>query len=108
MPDDSDPLTLRRYALNPTPTRAPGRKLGLADIQTDGSGLPSRLVIFGTEGIGKSSFGAAAPKPIFVMTQNETGLPTLLDAGRVPPTPHFPETMSWSELLDTIAVLTDQ
>jgi hypothetical protein len=99
---------MRRYALNPIPSRAPGRKLGLADIQTDGCGLPSRLVIYGTEGIGKSSFGAAAPKPVFVLTQNETGLLTLLDAGRVPPTPHFPEIMTWSELLDAIGVLNDQ
>ncbi len=65
-------------------------------------------MIFGTEGIGKSSFGAAAPKPVFLMTQNETGLLTLLDAGRIPPTPHFPEVTTWSELLDAIAVLNDQ
>ncbi len=38
-------------------------------LQTIRSGKtqgPPRLLIYGTEGIGKSSLGADAPKPIFV------------------------------------------
>jgi AAA domain len=88
--------------------RGPGRKLGLSDINDTGSGLPSRLAIYGTEGIGKTSFAVSAPRTITLMTRGETGLLTLIDSGRIPPAPHFPESLTWSEMLDAIAVLTDQ
>jgi len=40
--------------------------------------LPSRLVLYGQPKIGKSSFGAAAPKPIFVCTEDGAdGLPVV-------------------------------
>ncbi|RLT07809.1 MAG: ATP-binding protein [Planctomycetota bacterium] len=32
--------------------------------------LPPRLVLYGTEGIGKSTFGAQAPAPIFIQTED--------------------------------------
>ena len=32
--------------------------------------LPPRLVLYGTEGIGKSTFGSEAPAPIFVQTED--------------------------------------
>lgn len=32
--------------------------------------LPPRLVLYGTEGIGKSTFGAEAPSPVFVSTED--------------------------------------
>ena len=89
----SPPFHPEEQPIEPTTTRAPGRKLGLADIQDTGSGLPSRIVVYGTEGIGKTSLGASAPRTIFLMTRGETGLLTLLDSGRIPPTPHFPEIL---------------
>lgn len=94
--------------MNPTPPRTPGRKFGLGDIETAGSGLPSRLVLYGTEGIGKTSLGVSAPRSVTLMTRGETGLLTLIDSGRVPPTAHFPEVLSWTQLLDAIGVLIDQ
>lgn len=69
-------------------------------INRAGSGLPSRVVIHGVEGIGKTSIGAFAPKPVFAMTRGETGLLTLIDNGLVPPTDHFDEAQSWNELLE--------
>jgi hypothetical protein len=39
------------------------------------------------------------------MTRGETGLETLIDAGRVPETPHFPELQTWQELLDALQSL---
>jgi hypothetical protein len=42
------------------------------------------------------------------MTRGETGLLPLIESGRIPPTAHFPEILTWSETLDAIAVLTDQ
>ena len=32
--------------------------------------LPPRLLLYGTEGIGKSTFGAQAPAPIFIQTED--------------------------------------
>jgi hypothetical protein len=42
------------------------------------------------------------------MTHGETGLETLLDAGRVPATPHYPEVASWEELLARLRALRDE
>jgi hypothetical protein len=58
------------------------------------------------EGWGKTSFGAQAPKPIFIQTGGETGLETLIDAGRLPEVPHFPAVQTWEELLGVIETLT--
>jgi hypothetical protein len=49
--------------------------------------------------VGKTSLGACAPKPIYLMTRGETGLLTLIDAGRIPETAHFPELGTWPDLL---------
>jgi hypothetical protein len=35
--------------------------------------MPPRLVLYGTEGIGKSTFGAGAPAPIFIPTEDGLG-----------------------------------
>ena len=75
-------------------------------IQAKGSGLPSRVILHGVESIGKTSFGACAPKPIFIQTRGETGLETLIDAGRLPEIPHFSETQSFEDLLSQIEWLT--
>jgi hypothetical protein len=71
------------------------------DIQISraGSGLPSRVVLYGVEGVGKTSFAAFAPNPLFVMTRAETGLLTLIDNGRVPERDHFNEADTWAGLL---------
>lgn len=71
-------------------------------ISRGGSGLPSRTVFHGVEGIGKSSLGANFSAPIFSMTRGETGLLTLIDNGLVNPTDHFPEAHSWRELLHNV------
>lgn len=75
-------------------------------ISSGGSGLPSRLIMHGTEGIGKSSFGAFAPRPIFSMTKGETGLLTLIDNGLVHETAHFDEALTWRDLLGQVEWLT--
>lgn len=67
--------------------------------------LPSRIVFYGVEGIGKTSLGAHAPNPIFGMSLGETGLLTLLDNGRLAPTPHFDEWSCWGEALDNLDFL---
>lgn len=74
-------------------------------ISKGGSGLPSRVVCHGVEGIGKSTFGAYAPAPIFLMTRGETGLLTLIDSGRVPETDHFDECEKWWDVKAAINYL---
>lgn len=78
----------------------------LSEVKTKGSGLPSRLILHGVEGIGKTSFAASAPKPIFLMARGETGLETLIDAGRVGEIPHLPELMTWADVLSALEWLT--
>lgn len=63
-------------------------------------------MLHGVEGIGKTSFAANAPKPIFLMAKGETGLETLIDSGRLSDVPHLPELMSFQELLSAIEWLT--
>lgn len=77
-----------------------------AAVKSKGSGLPGRLILHGVEGVGKTSFAAHAPKPIFLMARGETGLETLIDAGRLSETPHMPEITDWAELLSAIEWLT--
>jgi hypothetical protein len=75
---------------------------GGPNISKGGSGLPSRLIFHGVEGIGKSTLGAFAPKPIFGMSRGETGLLTLIDNGLVPETDHFDEWQTWHEAMECI------
>lgn len=75
------------------------RQPSLSDITSKGRGLPGRYVLYGTEGCGKTSFGAQMPNPVFIQTKGETGLETLIDAGRLSDVPHFPECQSFKELL---------
>lgn len=42
-------------------------------IQTGKQPMPPRLLIYGTEGIGKSTLAAGAPKPIFIQTEDGLG-----------------------------------
>jgi hypothetical protein len=56
----------------------PVKRPSLADVTANGSGLPSRGVGHGPEGVGKTSLGCATPKPIFIMTRGETAIPTAL------------------------------
>lgn len=78
-----------------------------ATVKTAGTGLPSRLVVHGVEGVGKTSLAANAPKPIFLMARGETGLETLLDSGRVKETPHLPEIMTWADCMSALEWLTE-
>lgn len=86
------------------PPSAPPRDF-LAEVKQQGSKLPNRVLLHGVEGIGKTSFAASAPRPIFIMARGETGLETLIDHGRVVETPHFPEAQTWEEVLGAVRSL---
>ena len=87
------------------PSRPAARTDWRSSIKTKGDGTPNRVVLHGVEGVGKTSFGAQAPAPIFIMARGETGLEKLIDNRRVDDTPHFPETQSWSDLLSQLEFL---
>jgi hypothetical protein len=42
----------------------------LRSIQTGRAPMPPRIMVYGTEGIGKSTVASCAPKPIFVQTED--------------------------------------
>lgn len=58
-----------------------------------GKRRPPRLTLYGPPGVGKSTFGADAPKPIFVTT--EDGVDNL-------PVDQFDKAQTWTGLLDNI------
>lgn len=62
---------------------------------------PPRIVLYATEGWGKTTFGAYALKPAFLMAKGENGYETLLGMGTVPECPAA-TIDSWSTLLATL------
>lgn len=68
----------------------------LQQVKRTRSDLPPRTIIYGPHKIGKSSFAAAAPSPIFIQT--EDGLEAI-------DTNAFPLCHSWGDLLSAVASL---
>jgi hypothetical protein len=82
---------------NGTPQKPQPPKRSMLGAVTRGpTQQPFRVLGFGPEGVGKSTFGAGAPAPIFLGTEDGTGQ---LDVAR------FPEPQSWDEALDAIREL---
>ncbi len=69
--------------------------ISLDTIERGGKPRPPRLLVYGTKGIGKTTFGASAPKPIFIST--EDGM-TSVDA------PYW-QTKTYAEVEEAIRVL---
>lgn len=46
--------------------------------------LPERIVVFAVEGWGKTTLGAYAPRPVFILAPGETGIDTLRAYNRCP------------------------
>jgi hypothetical protein len=60
---------------------------------------PMRVLLFGTEGLGKSTFGANAPAPIFLASEDGT---SQLDVAR------FPEPKTWRDAFAAVDALTNE
>jgi hypothetical protein len=69
----------------------------LAKVTTGKQQQPHRILLYGTEGIGKSTFGANAPKPIFVGVEEGSHH---LDVAR------FPKPETWKDILDAVRAVT--
>ena len=68
----------------------------LKSIRKNESLSAPRIMVYGVEGIGKSTFCASAPNPIYILT--EDGLGSLK-------VDHFPLATSYQDVMDAIATL---
>lgn len=71
-------------------------KMSLTNLITGRQQKPLRLVVYGVEGVGKSSFAAASPAPIFLNAEDGTAH---LDVAR------FPQPDNFNEMLEAIGTL---
>src|SRR3989442_74866 len=91
----STPAAVQKPAIAPSPPR-PSR-MTIANV-TRGKVLgPARIIVYGVDGVGKSTFAAGAPNPIFLGTEDGT---RHLDVAR------FPAPQTWAEVLEAIRNLT--
>ena len=72
--------------------------MDLSSIRSGRQFAPPRILIYGPEGLGKTTWAISAPKPIVILT--EDGLSALGTD-----TPHFPLAHTYSEIIDAIGVL---
>ena len=74
--------------------------MGMLDtIQSGRENRPPRIMIYGSEGVGKSTFAASAPNPVFIQTEDGLGE---LDCRK------FPLAHSLSEVLAQLTALRDE
>lgn len=91
---NATPITAARNQPAPRVSR-----MKLADVKTGRLDVPLKVLLYGVEGIGKSTFGAQAPKPIFLCAESGTAQ---LDVAR------FPEARTWEDVMDAVAALTTE
>lgn len=73
--------------------------ISLASLQRGSAQRPPRVVLYGVAGIGKTTFAAGAPAPVFIRT--EDGLGSLdVDA--------FPLAKSFSDVLESLTALASE
>ena len=66
--------------------------------------IAPRILLHAVEGWGKTTLGAYAPNPAFIMSQDETGFEDLLSAGRVPNIQRL-QVGSWGQVLGVLSEL---
>jgi hypothetical protein len=71
-------------------------EMTLANVTSGRVLRPLRINIYGTDGVGKTTFGANAPSPIFISTEDGSHH---VDVAR------FPVPTTWHELLQAVGVL---
>lgn len=76
--------------------------LTLKDVVNSRRNLPPRIILLGTEKIGKSTFGANAPAPIFIPIKGEEGIDNLSVAS-------FPTCMTFDMVTEALnSLLTEK
>lgn len=76
--------------------------ISLSTIKTGVRIKPPKLTVMGVAGIGKTTFAAGAPDPIFLFTEEGQGK---LDVARFEPRPGDPVLRSWLEVMDCVTSL---
>ena len=71
-------------------------KISLANITHDIVKLPTRTLIYGLDGIGKSTWASQAPNPIFICTEQGA---TRIKVSK------FPLCGTWTDILDSLRAL---
>ena len=74
----------------------PPARQGLALIKSKVDPVAPAILLHGGPGIGKTTFGASAPSPVFVLTENGLGILTVS---------HFPLAKSFDDVLSALAAL---
>ena len=74
-------------------------RITLSNIRTGREIRPIRMALYGVDGIGKSTFGAKAPNPIFIQTE---------DGAHNIDVPKFPMIETYNELLDAVGTLYEE
>lgn len=86
--------------LNSKPTATPpASRMTLKAVKRGPVQQPLRLVLYGPPGIGKSTFAASAPSPVFLGGEKGTAQ---LDVAR------FPQPETWKEVWESIRALLDE
>ena len=89
------PSAARQTVRTATEPAAPPR-MTIASIRSGRIDAPIRTLLHGVEGVGKTTFGANAPHPIFLGAEDGTGH---LDVKR------FPQPEKWAHVREAIATL---
>lgn len=87
---------------------AASKRNWLEEISTEIKSKPTAMVIYGPPGIGKTSVGAAAPAPVFLIDTQEDGINTLKASTLVPgDLPVLPAATTWQDVLGQLDALAD-
>lgn len=70
--------------------------ISLQSISRDPVIAPPRLVVYAPHGVGKTTFGASAPSPIFLPFEDGLGKLSV---------PHFPLLTSWGDTIEALTAL---
>ena len=89
-------MTIAAQLTNKPNGNATAGRMALSTIHKGVSVGPMRVLLYGVEGIGKTTFAASAPKCVFLGAEDGFGL---LDVAR------FPEPRTWLDVMEAIRVL---
>jgi hypothetical protein len=78
---------------------APPSRMSLGAVVTGRIAAPMRVLLYGVEGVGKSSFAAGAPAPVFLAAEDGTNE---LDVARLP------LAQDWQDVLDAVHLLQNE
>lgn len=73
--------------------------ISLKSVVRTATHKPPRITIYGVPGVGKTSFAASAPAPIFILTEDGMGS---IEAD------HFPLARSYGEVMDALSCLASE